>query len=180
MVRRHLAPALEPVLGAHAHQRDVLGGEGLDPDDARHSTSSDPVRAAQPPFRGGNSRVWRPWRKAAPAADRAALPMSNPGADDVAEGHRLREGKDNRLLASLRLAVEPQRPRLVAMRAGCLLHLKLRAVHDHVRHRARVTGAEAVVLLEPGEDLAVLGEALRGGLVDELLRGLAGLGFDIV
>src|SRR5215813_6015095 len=93
--------------------------------------------------------------------------------DDVAEGHRLREGRDSRLLASLRLAVEPQRSRLVAMCAGCLLHLELRAVHDHVRHRACVTGAEAVVLLEPGEDLAVLGEALRGGLVYELLRGLA-------
>src|SRR5215467_3799597 len=85
MVRRHLAPALEPVLGAHAHQRDVLGGEGLDPDDARHSPPR-PLSAAQPPLRSGNSRVWRPWRKAAPAADRAALPTSNPAFNSGFEG----------------------------------------------------------------------------------------------
>ena len=36
MVRLRLAPAFVSVLGAHAHQRDVLGGEGLDSRDARH------------------------------------------------------------------------------------------------------------------------------------------------
>jgi len=42
MVGRYLAPALVPVLGASPHQRDVPGEEGLHPDDARHSPSSNP------------------------------------------------------------------------------------------------------------------------------------------
>src|SRR2546430_7458636 len=77
-------------------------------------------------------------------------------------------------------AIEPQRPRCIAVRTRPLLDRELRSLADHVVERTGVAQTQAEVLLEPSDDVPRLRQALLLRHRDKLSRRLPGLGLDVV
>ena len=142
-----------------AQLRDVAGGRRADGD-----------RAGQ--RRSGSGSSPRPCRRRSIRRSPRPSMRSSSGA-----GRRSRQARTSGW-RSRRGAACPTRP--VAARGPDMLGGDLRTVSDDVGDSVRVAKAEPVVVLEPGDDRLLLGQALRLRFGDEVVRDLARLLLDAV